>query len=160
MEPILRLADEADANLLLEMMQEYYAFDVHAFDAQRAQIALVTFLRDASFGRAWLICAQQIPVGYVVLTFGYSLEFLGRDAFLDEFYLRESHRGRGWGRRVLEFVEEEARKFEIRSIHLEVVRENTHAREFYRRAGYTDHTHSLMSKWIEQGFAKPLSGTH
>ena len=159
MEPIVRLAAETDADLLLEMMQEYYAFDGHPFDRQRAGIALLTFLRNASFGRAWLICEQETPVGYVVLTFGYSLEFLGRDAFLDEFYLRKSHRGRGWGRHMLEFVEEQARKFEIRSIHLEVVRENTHAREFYRRSGYIDHHHCLMSKWIERGFSKPISGS-
>jgi GNAT superfamily N-acetyltransferase len=160
MEAALRLASEADAPILLEMMQEYYRFDGHAFDRQKAQIALVNFLRDPAFGRAWLICDQETPVGYVVLTFGYSLEYLGRDAFLDEFYLRESHRGRGWGRRALQFVEEQARTFEIRSIHLEVVRENTHAKEFYRRAGYADHRHSLMSKWIERGFAKPETGSH
>jgi GNAT superfamily N-acetyltransferase len=43
-----------------------------------------------------------MAVGYIVLTFGYSLEYLGRDAFIDEFYLRESYRGRRWGRRTLE----------------------------------------------------------
>lgn len=160
MEPTFRLATEADANALLDMMQEYYAFDGHAFDPSKARVALLTFLRNDSFGRAWLVCDQQVPVGYGVLTFGYSLEFLGRDAFLDEFYLRESHRGRGWGRRTLEFVEEEARKIEIRSIHLEVVRQNDHAREFYLRSGYIDHQHSLMSKWIERGFSKPTSDSH
>src|SRR5215469_5053138 len=118
MQPILRLAAESDAELLLAMMQEYYAFDGHAFDRQKAQSALLDFLREPSFGRAWLICESDTPVGYVVLTFGYSLEYLGRDAFLDEFYLRKSHRGKGWGRQVLEFVEDEARKFGIRSIHL------------------------------------------
>ncbi len=158
MQPLLRLATDADADLLLEMMQEYYRFDGHAFDKPKAQSALLNFLRDPSFGRAWLICEQQTPVGYVVLTFGYSLEFLGRDAFLDEFYLRESHRGRGWGRQALDYVEEQARNFEIRSIHLEVVQENGFAKEFYRRRGYLDHRHSLMSKWIERRFAKPTSG--
>jgi hypothetical protein len=39
-------------------------------------------------------------VGCVVLTLGYSLELLGRDAFIDEFYLREVYRGRGWGRQA------------------------------------------------------------
>jgi diamine N-acetyltransferase len=90
-----------------------------------------------------------------VLTFGYSLEYLGRDAFIDEFYLRESHRVRGWGRTTLDFVEEQARGAEVRSIHLEVVRRNDTAKEVYRRAGYTDHNHFLMSKWIERAFPKP-----
>jgi GNAT superfamily N-acetyltransferase len=160
MEPTFRLATESDANVLLDMMQEYYAFDGHAFDPSKARVALLTFLRNDSFGRAWLVCDRRLLVGYVVLTFGYSLEFLGRDAFLDEFHLRESHRGRGWGRRALDFVEEEARKFEIRSIHLEVVRQNAHAREFYLQSGYLDRPHSLMSKWIERAFSKPISESH
>ncbi|PYX38350.1 MAG: GNAT family N-acetyltransferase [Acidobacteria bacterium] len=159
MEPFLRPASESDANLLLQMMEEYYRFDGHAFDRPKASSALLNFLRDPSFGRAWLICEQQIPVGYVVLTFGYSLEFLGRDAFLDEFYLRESHRGLGWGREALEYVEEQARNLEIRSIHLEVVQENTAAKEFYRHRGYVAHRHSLMSKWIERRFPKPTSSS-
>lgn len=155
MPPTFRLAADQDAEIILVMMREYYAFDGHAFDEGRARQALHTFLREPTFGRAWLICDQAVPVGYVVLTLGYSLEYLGRDAFLDEFYIRESHRGQGWGRLALEFVEAEARACEVRSIHLEVVRANPSAKRFYHRNGYVDHQHSLMSKWIEQGFAKP-----
>lgn len=158
MEPAFRVATDSDTDLVLEMMREYYAFDGHPFDEPKARVALLTFLRDPSFGRAWLICERGRPIGYIVLTFGYSLEYLGRDAFIDEFYLRESHRGRGWGLRALQFVEDEARAFAIRCIHLEVVRENTAAKEVYRRSGYLDHHHYLMSKWIEHGFAKPGSG--
>jgi len=157
MDPTFRLATEDDADLLLGMMREYYAFDGHAFQETRAREALLAFLREPAFGRAWLICDQAVPVGYVVLTLGYSLEYLGRDAFLDEFYIRESHRGQGWGKQTLEFVEEQARACEVRSVHLEVVRSNAHANEFYRRNGYTDHEHRLMSKWIERSFAKPGS---
>lgn len=155
MNPTFRIATEHDAECLLVMMREYYAFDGHAFQENRARKALVGFLCEPAFGRAWLICDQETPVGYMVLTFGYSLEYLGRDAFLDEFYIRESHRGRGWGKRALEFVEAQARACDIRSIHLEVVLSNVHAKEFYRRNGYRDHEHSLMTKWIEPNFAKP-----
>jgi GNAT superfamily N-acetyltransferase len=160
MEPVFRVASDSDADTLLNMMREYYAFDGHAFDETKARVALLAFVREPLFGRAWLICEGPTAVGYIVLTFGYSLEYLGRDAFIDEFYLRPSHRGRGWGGRALEFVEEEARAFEVRSIHLEVVRENTAAKEVYRRNGYVDHNHYLMSKWIERGFTKPASSAH
>jgi diamine N-acetyltransferase len=160
MEPNFRAATDSDADLLLEMMREYYAFDGHAFDEPRARAALLIFLRNPNFGRAWLVSEDKTPVGYIVLTFGYSLEYLGRDAFIDEFFLRESYRGRGWGRRTLEFVEDAARGCDVRSIHLEVVRQNTVAKEVYRRSGYLDHHHYLMSKWIERGFAKPGSRSH
>jgi len=158
-EPTFRFATPDDTNLLLEFMREYYAFDGHGFDKERARLALLTFLREPSYGSAWLVLDDVTPVGYIVLCFGYSLEYLGRDAFIDEFYLRESHRGRGWGSKTLDFVEEQARLHEVRSIHLEVVRTNRAAKEVYRKSGYLDHEHYLMSKWIEHGFTKPGHGT-
>ena len=45
MDPSFRLATETDADLLLEMMREYYAHDGHTFDPRRARIALLAFLR-------------------------------------------------------------------------------------------------------------------
>ena len=159
MEPTFCLATASDADRLLGLMRDYYLFDGHTFDEAKARAALLALLQNQAFGRAWLICDDSVAVGYVVLTFGYSLEYLGRDAFLDEFYLRESYRGRGWGRRALQFVEDQARAETVRTIHLEVVRENAHAREFYRRQGFIEHRHFLMSKWIERAFPKPVAGS-
>ena len=146
--PTFRLATAADADCLLEMMREYYVFDGHAYDESKARKALLTLLGEPGFGRTWLICDAETPVGYLVLTFGYSLEFLGRDAFLDEFFLRPSHRKRGWGRLALELVEDEAQKHGVQAIHLEVVRSNENAHGFYRKAGFLDRGHYLLSKRI------------
>lgn len=155
MDPQFRLANEADVPVLLQFMREYYAFDGHAFDEPKARAAMLAFLRDSSYGKAWLICEGEVPVGYIVLTLGYSLEYLGRDAFIDELFLLESHRSRGWGRKTIEFVEDYARALGVRSIHLEVVRANRKALEVYRKLGFHDHEHHLMTKWIERSFAKP-----
>src|ERR1700683_1274779 len=120
-DPQFRLAVESDADILLEFMQVYYAFDGHGFDRKKAEIALRALLRDSDLGLAWLILDGNAAVGYIVLCFGYSLEWLGRDAFVDEFYLREEYRGRGWGRQSMAFLEEAARAAGIRTLHLEVV---------------------------------------
>jgi len=150
-----RLAVEADAGVLLEFMRAYYAFDGHAFDQEKARVALSALLNEANLGRAWLILDGDKPAGYIVLCFGYSLEWLGRDAFIDEFYLREEYRGRGWGRASMEFVEEAARKAGIRTLHLEVVQENTTALEVYRKLGFREHASTFLSKWIAHDVSKP-----
>jgi hypothetical protein len=93
--PVFRLAQETDADLILEFMSEYYAFDGHHFDEKKSHAALFGLLGNGSLGCVWLIQDGDAAVGYVVLTLGYSLELLGRDAFIDEFYLRENYRGRG-----------------------------------------------------------------
>ena len=155
MNPRFRAAKESDASLLLQFMRQYYAFDGHAFDEPKARAALLNFLRDSTLGLAWLIYDESTPVGYIVLTLGYSLEFLGRDAFIDEFFLCESHRARRWGGKTMDFVEDFARSLRVRAIHLEVVRSNHTALEVYRRLGFRDHQHHLMTKWIEREFSKP-----
>jgi len=144
-EPEFRLATPDDAELLLDFMRDYYAFDGHHYERESARAALLEMLINPAFGLAWLILDSVTPVGYVVLCFGYSLEYLGRDAFIDEFYLIESHRGRGWGRKTFEFVRAQAQLQNVRAIHLEVVRRNTAAREFYRKLGFTDHDHYMMT---------------
>jgi diamine N-acetyltransferase len=158
-DPKFRLATESDADVLLEFMQTYYVYDGHGFDREKARMALTALLHDSNFGRVWLILDDDAAVGYIVLCFGYSLEWLGRDAFVDEFYLRDEYRGRGWGRKTMEFVEDEARKAGIRTLHLEVVQQNVTALEVYRKMGFVAHESTFLSKWIAQDFSKPQGRT-
>jgi ribosomal protein S18 acetylase RimI-like enzyme len=166
-EPSFRVATESDADTLLPLIRDYYAFDGHAFDQQKARAALITLLRDPNLGRVWLILTntneadkkieREPPVGYIVLCFGYSLEWLGRDAFVDEFYLRPEYRGRGWGRKTMSFLEDAARSLNITALHLEVMHQNANALALYRKLGFEGHKSSFLSKWIAQDFSRPKS---
>jgi len=158
-DPQFRLAVESDADTLLPFMREYYAFDGHGFDPAKARVALTALLRDSNRGRAWLILDGDIPVGYAVLCFGYSLEWLGRDAFVDELYLREEYRGRCWGGKAMAFVEEAARDAGIRALHLEVVHENAAALKIYSKMGFQEHESRFLSKWIARDSSK-TQGRH
>ncbi len=152
METAFRIAERADSETLLEFMREYYEFDHLPFDGQVARAALAGILEDASLGRIWLICYDGEAVGYLVLTLGYSLEYGGRDAFVDEVYIRASHRGRGIGQSALTFAEDVCRALGVRALHLEVERANTSAHELYRKAGFVDHDRYLMTKQIAERF--------
>jgi len=147
-EPSFREATDSDLPILLPLLREYYAFDGHTFDDQQTPAALAALLRDPSLGRVWLIADGPTPVGYIALCFGYSLEWLGRDAFVDEFYLREDYRHRGWGRKTIAFVENAARSLHIRALHLEVARRNAPALQIYRKLGFREHLSTFMSKKI------------
>lgn len=136
-------------------MQAYYAFDGHGFDREKARSALVALIGNPEFGCVWLILDGDSPVGYIVLCFGYSLEWLGRDAFVDEFYLREEYHGGGWGRRTMEFIEDIARDAGIRTLHLEVVQKNDTALRVYRKMGFVEHHSTFLSNWIARDFTKP-----
>jgi diamine N-acetyltransferase len=148
MDVSFKRAEVADADLLLELMREFYEFEHLAFEGQAARAALLQLLGGDSFGRVWLIQVEGGAVGYVVLTLGFSLEFHGRDAFVDELYIREGHRGRGVGRSTLEFVEGACRSLGVRALHLEVERANVNAQAVYRKSGFKDHDRYLLTKWV------------
>jgi GNAT superfamily N-acetyltransferase len=148
MKPVFTLADAPDVKLLIELMREFYAFDHIPFDEAAARRALGQILQDRRFGVIHLIRVDGEAAGYIVLTFGFSLEFGGRDAFVDELYLRESFRGRGLGKASLELATEVCREEGINALHLEVERVNTKAQGIYRQAGFRDHDRYLLTKWL------------
>ena len=149
MDVTFRLAGVKDVELLLEFMREFYEHEGLAFEEGAAREALGRILSDGSLGRVWVIEVDAGAVGYVVLTLGFSLEFRGRDAFVDEFYVREGARGRGVGRRTLEFVEGQCAGLGVRALHLEVERGNTAAQGLYRGFGFRDHDRYLMTKRVD-----------
>jgi len=148
MEPTFKIARPTDIETLLQFMREYYEFDHLQFDEEIARAALAKFIGDDSLGRLWLIHSRDEAIGYLVLTFGYSLEYGGRDAFIDEVYIRESSRGYGIGTRALKFAEEACRALGVRALHLEVERANVNALGVYRKVGFVDHDRYLMTKRI------------
>jgi len=149
MKPGFTLADASDVELLIELMREFYAIEHLQFDEGTARRALGEILRDRRFGVIHVIRVGEEAAGYLVVTFGFSLEFRGRDAFVDELYLRENFRGRGIGKASLELAGAMCREEGIYALHLEVDRMNTRAQEVYRQAGFRDHDRYLLTNWLE-----------
>src|SRR5215510_6492259 len=151
-DPNFKPATSDDIEALIVMMRELYAHDGLApFDEAGARRALLGVLGDDALGRVFLILLANEIAGYAVLTFSYSLEFHGRDAFVDELYLRDEYRGQGIGKRALRFLTEVCAAEGVNALHLEVERANTSAQSVYRRFGFEDHDRYLMTKWIEAG---------
>ena len=148
-EPVLALLRAADLPLLERMVRAYYVEDGHRFDAERQPAALAALIDGQPLGRGWLVMLAGRPVGYVVLTLGFSIEAGGCEGCVDELFVAPEVRGRGVGRRVLELLEDEARRLGVRRLFLEVEHGNR-ASALYRRAGFVDHRRHLMSKLLDQ----------
>ena len=147
-----REAIPADEAVLIPVMRALAQQDpeVIPFHESAVRAAFRQFLSLPAFGRIWLPCTGADLIGYIVLTVGFSFEFRGHDAFIDELFIAPTHRRRGFGQQAMAFVEEEARKMGINAIHLEVDPGNDSALELYRRSGYVDHDRFLMTKWLER----------
>lgn len=141
-------ASALDVDILVGFMGELYEHDGIPFEPAIAHSALSSLVEHPDWGEAWLIMQGDRPAGYIVLTLGYSLEYGGRDAFIDELYVIPSERGKGIGTKALDFLRDRCIVLQVKALHLEVERENTRAQSIYRKAGFTSHERILMTQWI------------
>lgn len=146
---IFDIARQTDIEMILNLMQEFYAHEKLPFNEFKARDALTGLINDKTFGCVWLITIKGKTIGYVILTFGFSIEYHGQEAFIDEVFIEETYRGKGIGTKVVEFLEKQCRDLGINAIHLEVERENIPAQNFYRKIGFQDHDRYLMTKWLK-----------
>jgi GNAT superfamily N-acetyltransferase len=142
-------AEAGDAETLLGLMQEFYQEDNISFDAGNARAALEPLLGSGAWGRVWVIRVGDVAAGYAVLTLGYSLEFGGHDAFVDELFVRPAYRGLGLGREALAVIERACRELGVRALHLEVGRGNARAQALYQQAGFADRGHFLLTRRLD-----------
>jgi len=143
--PHLQAAGPEDCALLLDLMSEFYAESGYRVDRERARAAFTDLLADQRLGQAWLIHAGSGPVGYVVLTLGYSMEYGGPDAFVDDLFIQEPYRGRGLGKLALAEVQAVCVARGVRALHLEVGRDNDRAQSLYRQAGFVSTDRELLT---------------
>jgi ribosomal protein S18 acetylase RimI-like enzyme len=143
---VVRRATTADLPHLLDLCAEYYAEEGYRWSEAGVRRAFEELLPDPSRGGAWITTLSQHAVGYAVLTLGHSIEYHGRDGFVDEIYVRPTCRRRGVARALLRALEQEAVAAGVRALHLEVERGKEAVQALYHRLGFEDHDRVLMTK--------------
>lgn len=104
-------------------------------DARRA--ALLPLLEGSPHGAIYLAGPTRAPIGYGIVTFGWSVEMGGMDGFVDEIYIRPGVRGRGIGTEVLAALAKGLKSTGMKALHLEVDRDDTHAQSVYEKQHFT-----------------------
>ena len=132
----LHLAAEDDLDRLLPLVAAYHAFEGIAGDDDTRRAALMPLLAGSPLGADWLIGLRRAPVGYIALSFGWSIEFGGMDGIIDEFFIRENVRGRGMGTEVLMALMPQLAQAGLKALHLEADPANEPALRLYQRRGF------------------------
>lgn len=145
----LRLATTDDLDRLMTLVAGFHAQSGIEQDEDTRRGALAPLLEGSPHGAIWMIGPRVAPVGYIAVSFGWSIEFGGLDAFLDEIYVREKVRGRGMGSEALAALLRALSEQGIAAMHLEVEAANDAAQRLYRRVGFAprDRYH-LMTRML------------
>ena len=126
-----------DRETVLPMVRAFYQSDavdhpVPTEVVERSFAAVVD--SDEPLLRGVLVFDGVEPVGYVYVTECYSAEVGGRCVFIEEIFLQEEARGKGFGREIMAWLREQypaARRF-----RLEVTEANQAAIRLYEKSGY------------------------
>ena len=82
MSRILHLATIENLEKLEAMVAAYHAFEGIESDAQHRISALRPLLEGSAHGAIWMIGPRMAPVGYVAVSFGWSIEMGGMDGLV------------------------------------------------------------------------------
>jgi len=135
----LTLAREGDLDRLLPMVASRRAEAGERADAasaegtEAARAALLPLLEGCPHGAVYLVGPARAPIGYVVLSFGWSVAAGGLTARIDEMHIRRAVRGRGIGAEVLGSLPRALGAAGLRVIEVETGREDTRARALFAR---------------------------
>lgn len=136
MSAALTLAKPEHLDKLTPLCAAFHAEEGITQTEEARQAALLPLLEGSPYGVVYLIGPPKSPIGYIVICFGWSVEFGGLDAIVDELYIRPGVRGRGVATEALISLPNALSAVGLRAIHLEVDHNNEPAIKLYRRAGF------------------------
>ena len=86
---------------VLRLVADFHREEGIEQDDTTLRSAVLPLLEGSPHGAIYIAGPVRAPIGYIVVTFGWSLEFGGMDGFVDEIYIRPGVRGRGLGTELL-----------------------------------------------------------
>ena len=138
MSAALTLAKPEHLDRLIPLVEAFHAEEGIRSTPESRSAGVLPLLDGLPYGCAYLIGPPRAPIGYVVICFGWSVEFGGLDAIIDELYVRPGVRGRGIASEALIALPRALSQHGLRAVHLEVDRDNAPAIKLYRRAGFRE----------------------
>jgi len=143
----LDLATAADLPALLRFAAGFNREDNHPF-GERQREAISEIVDRPEWGAVRMIRKDGRDAGYAIVCYGFSVEFGGRDGFIDEIYVDPTFRGGGLGAAALKGLIQDARRAGFAALHLEVMLENERAQALYQRLGFEVRSARLCSAYL------------
>ncbi len=143
----LHLAGPDDLPKLLPLVAAFHEHQGFGTSPEHQHNAVLPLLEGSPHGAIWLIGPRRAPVGYVVVSFGWSIEYGGMDAIVDELFVRSAVRKRGMGSDALNGLAKALKDGGIKALHLETDQGDETLKRFYQRCKFeTREGYAYMSR--------------
>lgn len=143
----LRLATLADLPEVFPRTRRLNDHEGIKISDERLENGLRVLLGNPGFGGVWLVTRDAETIGYAIVTFGFDLEFGGREGWLTELWIDVDQREKGAGATALKLLEAELRARDVQALHLQVRKENP-AMRLYQRNGFTASPRVVMTRLL------------
>jgi len=150
MEINFKFAECSDVDTILDFMADFYKSENMIYKRDNAKTALINLCENKEYGALFLIQSSLEVIGYCFIAFGYTLQYNGKDAFLDEIYIKPGFRQRGIGKIALQYIHDYLKENNFMAMHLIVHNHNHKAFRYYANNGFTAHKASYMTRVIDR----------
>ncbi|APX25061.1 MAG: N-acetyltransferase [Rhodobacteraceae bacterium] len=140
----LHLAGPEDLGRLVTLVSAFHSEQRLEVDYATVEAALTPLLEGQPVGAVWLIGPRKAPVGYVSVSFGWSLRHGGLDATIDELYIRPAVRRRGMGGEALHQLTQGLRQAGVTALRLAIEPGDERLDRFFRRARFQEHARNRL----------------
>lgn len=134
----ITLATPDHAAALLALMARSHEERAMPFDDAHRTKVVKPLLDGNPLGAVWLIGPARAPLGYVIISFGWSVAQGGMIGWVEDVFVRNSVRRRGIGTEVVHAVSVTLKKSGVRSLQARIGADDTIASQFCRRVGFRD----------------------
>jgi len=141
----VREATAADVPALVALMRQFYAESDYPLPEAQAARTFERLLAQPAHGSVWMMCEEDVPAGFVVLTVAFSMEYGGLRGFVDDLFVAPAFRKRGLAGAALDALKRACVVRGVRALLVETSLENDSAVRVYRRAGFSETGRLLLS---------------
>lgn len=132
----LHLATAEDFAKLEALVAVFHAEHQITSDATHRQTALQPLLEGSPYGVAYLIGPRRAPVGYVIVTFTWSMAFVGLSGTIEEVFIRPNVRGRGMASNALFGLCQTLENNGVVALHVEGAPNPSTSSKLFARLGF------------------------
>lgn len=139
---VIRPTVKEDCKALIKMIVELAEFEGMADQVQITEDMLVRdgFETTPPFYKCLLVELDGEPIGYALYFYSYDIYAGGRSLYLEDLYIKEEFRGKGYGIKLFRFITQTAKEQECVGMQWCVLNWNKKAIDFYNGLGAYDYT--------------------